>query len=126
MEEFKRRRSFKKIVYSPVAIVFLAVILFFLVRALWGVYGSEQRSSQELSVAQRNAADLENRAQYLTTQIDELNSPRGLEGALREKYPVAKEGEQMVIIVPPSATSSATSTASAPSWWQRFLDFFGW
>ncbi|OHA26784.1 MAG: hypothetical protein A3C06_01420 [Candidatus Taylorbacteria bacterium RIFCSPHIGHO2_02_FULL_46_13] len=125
MKEFRRRRSVKQVLYAPVTIVLLALVLFFLARAVMNVYRSEQNSRRELVNAERNVADLSVRSDFLQREIDKLSSEPGLEAELRNKFPIVKEGEKMVIIVEPAEGSTNTSGNSKLGFWGRILDFFG-
>ena len=125
MKEFRRRRSVKQVLYAPVTIVLLALVLFFLARAAMNGYRSEQNSRRELVNAERNVADLSVRSDFLQREIDKLSSEPGLEAELRNKFPIVKEGEKMVIIVEPAEGSTNTSGNSKLGFWGRILDFFG-
>ena len=124
MKEFKRRRTIKQILYSPLTLILLTVVVFFLARAMMRVYANERSSYAELQSAERNIDELGTRKDFLEREIGKLKSKEGLEEALREKFPVVKEGEKMVIIVEPSANSTSTSENVKTGFWQSILNFF--
>ncbi|OHA18336.1 MAG: hypothetical protein A2664_02650 [Candidatus Taylorbacteria bacterium RIFCSPHIGHO2_01_FULL_46_22b] len=126
MQEFKLRRRTKAFLYSPLAFFALAFILFFLVRAVWGVYKSQARSSAELEIARKEALFLDERSEFLKDEIDALSSPQGLEEELRSKFPVVKEGEKMVIIVEPDEVATSSLLSSQGGFWKSVKNFFGY
>ena len=74
---------------------------------------------QQAREAKQEYATLEARKATLQANLDALNTPRGQDAAIREAFGVAKPGEEVIVVVPPS-TSTATATES---WWQWL---FGW
>ncbi len=124
MKDFKRRRSLKRLLKKPWIIGILAVIFFFLARAAFGVYKSEQISQQELENARRQEQELSDREAFLQSQIQKFGSERGLEEELRTKFPVVKEGEKMVIIVEPEEQNPGSTDSGNTSVWQKFINFF--
>jgi len=59
----------------------------------------------------------------LSSKIERLKTEAGLEEEIRSKFTVAKNNENMVIVVEENNTN-ATNTAERASFWQKFLDFF--
>ena len=101
------------------------VVLFFLMRTTWQIYGKEREAAQEHANEAQALAELSARKAALSTEIDRLNSPQGIDAEIRERYPVAKTGEEVIVLTNnPNATSSAP--AAAPSPWQRFVDWLSW
>jgi cell division protein FtsB len=124
MRFLRRKHNIKRILYSPLAILVLLVVLGFTARAVWGAYRNEQKSRTELANARLNSKELESRETFLSSEIERLESPRGIEEELRNKYPVAKEGEEVVIIVESGEDKNAQAEPQQKGFWSSFLDIF--
>jgi cell division protein FtsB len=110
--------------YSPLAMVILGVVLFFLARSAFNVYHAEERSRQELLSTQQEYKNLTEKSDFLTSEIEKLGSVEGLEEELRNKFRVVKEGEKMVIIVEPSTVASTSPDAGGKGFWANVVNFF--
>lgn len=86
----------------------------------WNLFGKEERARHQVADTRAELASLEARQQTLQSDLDELNTPRGQEGALRDTLGVVKPGEDVIIVVPSVA---ATSTPLALPWWRKVLDW---
>jgi hypothetical protein len=69
--------------------------------------------------AKAEARSLSSREALLTKHINDLNSARGQDAAIRTAFDVARPGEEVIVVVPPTNIEATTS----PSWWDRH---FGW
>jgi len=121
---FSRARTIKKILYAPITILVLAILLVFLVRGAIGAYKDERASRKELQNSQQSSAELSKRETFLQSEIERLGSDRGLEEELRNKYPVAKEGESVVIIVEPKEEDNDSAPAQTSGFWSNLFNFF--
>jgi len=121
---FSRARTIKKILYAPITILVLAILLVFLVRGAIGAYKDERASRKELQNSQQSSAELSKRETFLQSEIERLGSDRGLEEELRNKYPVAKEGESVVIIVDAKNGGDNSIPAQSEGFWSKILNIF--
>ncbi len=102
MREFqqkkKRRSRISHILFSPLVIVVLAVIVVLLGRSVWNLYGKERDAATELAgAAAQNQRLLKNKA-TLSQEIAHLQTPEGVDEAIRSTFNVAKPGENLIII----------------------------
>ena len=120
----RRARIVKRILYAPITILVLAVLVVVLVRGAFRAYQSERASQAQLQNIEQSASELSARESFLKQQTERLQSPRGLEEELRNKYPVAKQGEHVVIIVEPKEGSSNNVSTSSRGFWSTIVNFF--
>lgn len=73
-------------------------------------------SSEEKSLLDRKV--------FLTSEIAKLSTKEGRESELRNKYGVAKSGEQMAVIVEPGSQSNAVASSTDQGLWGKFLGLF--
>ena len=89
-----------KIVYSPAFLVLLLVLFLLVGRAVWGLYPKEQAAAAARArTAEQLRAQIAER-ERLEAQVEFLNTDRGREEELRQKFPVARPGEHVLTIPP--------------------------
>ena len=93
------KRKIKKRVYSWWSVILLAVIAFFFVSNTWDVYKKYVESKKNIASLHERYEDAQEREGELIKKIDHLNSESGLEEEIRGKFNVAKDGEQVVVII---------------------------
>lgn len=93
------------------------------VRGVWGVYKKEQDSRALRREAEAQVAQLKEREASLRRDMAALKSERGVEEVLRQDYELAKEGEEVIVIVentPPDPPEPEPTTL------QKFENLFRW
>ena len=99
MRNFKQKRQLRKRIYSKPVLFILILILAFLVHGTWGIYKKSKQSKETLAVAQLEFDKLKEREESIEKKIGRLGTETGLEEEIRSKFDVAKEGEQIIVIV---------------------------
>jgi len=94
-----KKKPRKPLVYSWFFLFFLFVITVFLVRGTWGIYMKEQESKYNAAQVKLELQALEERHEVLLNQTNELKTEQGIEKALRQKFPVSKQNEKVIVIV---------------------------
>ncbi len=120
---FKRNKIYRRFAYSPLVVVLLTFVLIFVSKAVWSAYQKFTLASSTLQESQNEYMALTARNEFLNSEISKLETERGQESVLRERYSVAKEGEKMVIIVD-DKNSSVTKPVDEVGIWKKFLNLF--
>lgn len=114
MREFKKRRSlageWARVARGAAGILLLAALTFILARGAWNMYGKFAEAAEARGAAEADLESLQGQYTAVEAGVASLESPRGLEAEVRERYGVAKPGEGEIDIV-----RQATTTASAPA-----------
>ncbi|MEK7613706.1 MAG: hypothetical protein AAB439_02410 [Patescibacteria group bacterium] len=108
------------------ATIGLAVIFsVFMVGAVWEVRGKERLAFQEKNHARATLEEVQQRYETLTREVKNFESDRGLEEELRNRFPIAKEGEEVIVLVdaPPSSTEATPPPRTGV--WATVLGWFG-
>ena len=123
VNDFRKRRNMKReiprVLLGCAGIVALGVLTFFAVEAAWGMYGKFAAASEARAGAQTQLAQLQTQYARVQTQVAELNTDRGIEAAVRERYGVARPGEGAIDIVR-HASSSESGARGDESWFAKF------
>lgn len=120
MLRFHQKKTFWRIVYSKGFIFLCVVAVLFGVRATWRVYQKAFEARANVREAQALLEELQERERFLRAELERLNTPRGVEEEIRQKFPVVKEGEEMAVIVDdPAKNPTTTETVEESSFFVR-------
>lgn len=129
MREFQKRRKLKERLYSIPVLLVLLVLLFVALNGAWNMYGKYASNSAELSRMRAEAADMRERREELTGKLRYLETDKGVEEEIRNKYNVVKEGEEVVVIVDDRASTSPESRSEKGGFfaniWSSITGIFG-
>lgn len=122
MFDFYQKRKLRGFIgsrYTQAVLLVLALLI------AWSAYGRftialEMQERRERVEAE--AAALEARKDSLEAQVRYLSDERGIEAEMRRQFDVAKDGEQVVVIVDPQSENEieplASSTNEKVPWYQ--------
>ena len=99
MLNFYQKRSWRTILYSPIALTFLVMISLYLSFVTYNRYVIEREMSSRQLDAENELKILEQRRDTLQKKVDYLSNDRGIEAEMRRNFDVAREGEKVVIIL---------------------------
>ncbi len=125
MLDFSQKRKFRSLLYNWITIGILAIIVLFFLHSTWSVYKKDKESEQMKQVSLQNVEELRARNENLQTKIDRLATPEGVEEEIRSKFSVAKENENMVLVVESEQNLEQPTTTEQVTFWQRIRSFFG-
>lgn len=98
----------------------LLLVAFWLLSLIWGLAGKARIAVEEAHNAERQYESLERRKAALEANLSALKTARGQDSAIRTTFGVARPGEEVIVVVPPTP---ATTTPEL-SWWQKILSWF--
>lgn len=122
MLDFQLKRKLRAIFYHRATLVVLFILVLFVLRASWSIYYKQRESEILKNRSLDYKSGLEVRQRKLQLQIDKLNSESGLEAEIRSKFNVARDKENIVVIVDDKATT--TSSSMSNGFWQKLKGFF--
>ena len=125
MIPFQERKKLRKILYSKVSLAVLLVILFAVGQGLWRIQEKVTIARAERDLAARSFADLQSRTEELQASLARLKSDSGIEEEVRQKFTVARPGEEVVVVVDESAKKGKNGEAMEKrSIWEHIQSFF--
>jgi cell division protein FtsB len=98
----------------------LLLAAFWLLSLIWGLAGKAQIAVTQANDAKAQYQTLEERKATLQANVAAIETSRGRDAAIRTAFGVARPGEEVIVVVPPTP---ATSTPPL-SWWQEVLSWF--
>lgn len=124
MFDFHQKRKMKTAFGSRFTQAVLIILSFFIIMSAGNRYMIAREMAERRSAAEMEIQALENRQETLEVEVQYLSNERGIEAEMRRQFDIAREGEQVVIIIededtlPKNEATEATSTPSRA--WYRF------
>ena len=116
MRNFQEKRGWKNIVQSkPFLILFGIVILIF----SWNVFGlwnKMQETVKNKKIVEDKVALLKQQKENISSEINSLNTVEGKEKFFRENLGLAKEGEDMTVVVEDKNPPMSPTQTSGGFW----------
>lgn len=125
MIPFQEREKARKIMYSKVSLLILFVVLIIVGRGAWSAHKKAETARSERNIALRHITQLETRNADMLASLEHFKNDSGIEEEMRQKYTVARPGEEIVVVVDDDVKKGKNSEAvDKKSLWQRIIDFF--
>ena len=125
MLPFQERKKFRKILYSKASILVLLIASVLVSRGAWQVHEKAVIARTERDESARILVDLQERNKALEASLVRLKSSQGIEDEARQKYAVARPGEEVVVVVDESSKKGKNGDeAPQKSFWERFISLF--
>lgn len=121
MREFEKKRKIKSRIYSTFSLIVLLIIAILILRGTVGVYLKHSQSQDKVDELSEQIQDFEKRKIYLEEQISDISSEYGVEKELREKFNIAKDGEEVIIILDDEGNEKEPNEPRGSFW----TDLFG-
>lgn len=115
----KNRRSK---IYSLPVIVILLILVVFLARATWKAYNESVETKKQVALMQAEFDEVYSRTNSLSQGLASLKTQEGIEKEIRKKFSVAKEGEQVVVVIEDNATPTTSDIQENKGFFGRLID----
>ena len=99
MRSFQQKRGWRNILQSKVFLVFLGICILFFAWSVLGFWTKMQETSKNKKIAEDKVASLQQQKEKLTSDINSLKTDQGKEKVFRENYGLAKDGEDIIVVV---------------------------
>ncbi len=121
MLDFQPKSYWRRLIHSKVFLLPMAIFTVVLLNAVFGLYNKSRVANQALEMARLEEGRLEARASYLEAAIGELETDRGVEKVIREKFGMVRPGERVINLVEAKEATATPLTSSKKSFWQRWI-----
>ncbi|PIP73255.1 MAG: hypothetical protein COW88_02590 [Candidatus Lloydbacteria bacterium CG22_combo_CG10-13_8_21_14_all_47_15] len=125
MKKFQQKRRMRKVIYSTGTAVALLLVVFFLGRATLDVYEKARETKDRRLESLRRLDELKAEEAALREKLSALETERGIEETVREKFNVAKDDEEVIKLVDEAGAkepATAAATMEEKTWWQRLFN----
>lgn len=109
---------------SKIISVLLFAILAFLIFSTWKIVLRMEESGRNLSAAAEELKNLNIKKTDLLDEISFLKTDQGVEEEIRQKFMMAKPGEEVIVMVDDKSDDTSYEN-SETSLWSKFLNVLG-
>lgn len=105
--------------HSRPVLVLLGIFLIVSAWSLLGFLRKMETTSENQKIANNKVVELRQQKEEFSTEIERLKTESGVEENIRERFPVAKEGEGVIVIIEDKEELKAVEKPS-----EGFFSFF--
>lgn len=124
MFKFHERRKLRQFLFSKITLLILFVLALFFANSVWDVYQKQRETAFKRERVEKELSELREREASLRSEIERIESPRGLEAELRARFEVGHEGEGVIVIIDPKEDDSETHVKESVGLWERIQAWF--
>ena len=99
MLQFYQQQSWRGLLRSPLALIILGILCLFMARIVYERYSIASEMATREAESKAELQTLEERRSKLKEKVEYLSNDRGIEAEMRRNFDVARDGEQVVIIL---------------------------
>jgi len=99
MRNYHKKRGWKNILQSKPVLAVLSVVTLVFAFEVVGFMGKMEVTIENRKIVENKVAELEKQKEQLSSDIFKLKTQSGIEDSIREKFGLAKEGENIIIIM---------------------------
>lgn len=126
MFDFHEKRKLKSLVFSKITIGVLLIASGLLSLSVYERYEKERETAHKRAERTADLLELEARAAALEEKVAYVQSARGIEEEVRDRYGALKAGERAVIVMERPGKQHASSTYAPPTASEEAPSFFDW
>ena len=113
MRNFQQKRMWRDVMQSKPVLILLGILILFFTWSVLGFWNKMGETTKNKKIAEDRVALLKQQKEKLLSDINSLNTVEGKEKLFRENYGLAKEGENLTVVVedknPPLAPTKSSS-----------------
>lgn len=123
MFDFHQKRKMRTVFNSRITQGILLTLSFMVMWSAYDRYLIARDTAELRSGVESEVVDLKERRETLGAEVEYLSNERGIEAEMRRQFDIARDGEQVVIILEDdnlekNPESSATDTAQVRAWYK--------
>jgi len=99
MKNFQKSNKLRNIVQSKLVLFLLAILALFFIWNMIGLFDKMQDTIKNRKIVEDKINELQKDKEKLSSDIASLNTDKGIEESIRDKFGLAKEGEGMIVVV---------------------------
>ena len=124
MKNFQKKSRLKVFFESPAVLLLLFILILFFIWNMIGFIGKMRDTVNNRKIAENKIIELEKNKANLSKEIDKLKTDEGVEESIRDKFGLARDGEQMIVIVDDKDTKHIENTPENKGFFSFFTDLF--
>ena len=124
MKSFQKNRGLNNILQSKPALVLFGLLIIFFAWNMLGFLSRMNTTRENRILAENKVSELNKQKEKLTHDIAKLNTENGVEETIREKFGLAKDGEEMIVVVDQKLPLQADNSSFSGGFFSFFKNWF--
>lgn len=124
MRNFQKKGRLKYLIQSKLFLIFFGIVILAFIYSIFNFVGKTEEASRNRKIAENKIIELEKSKEKFNSDINKLKTEKGIEENIREKFGLAKEGENMILVVDDKSSSEVpknTDSGGFFSWLKSLL-----
>ena len=119
MRQYQQERLWNKIKYSFASIILISILTIILIKENLGLLNKYLRMREVRNKVELDLSEANQNSDKANNKLKIISTERGLDGYIRQAYPVVKDGEGVITLYN-SSTTNIINVDIEPNMWQRF------
>ncbi len=124
MRNLKQKKIWKDVVQSKPVLFFLVILILAFSWSILGLWNKMLETNRNKKIAEGKVLLLNEQKEKLSKDIDSLNTEEGKEKFFRENFGLAKEGENLIIVVEDKNLPTTTENTDSSGFFSFLMDLF--
>jgi len=124
MKDFQKRGKWEYVMQSKPFLIFFGVLILFFIFSMFGFMNKMEDTSKNRKIAEDRILELEKSKEKLNSEISKLKTEKGVEESIREKFGLAKEGENMILVVDEKNPLEVQKEEDNKGFWSTIKSWF--
>jgi cell division protein FtsB len=120
VRNFQKGGKLKHVMQSKPFLIFLGVVILAFIFSIFGFMNKMEETIKNKKIVEDKIAELEKSKEKLSSDITSLQTQEGVEENIRDKFGLAKDGENMIMITDDKSVPETNTNADSGG----FLNFF--
>ena len=125
MTQNQSKNSLNKIIYSKVMVTVLLIFLVLLSYSVFSLYKKRNEALTKARAAQTELSRAKAKQEQIDSSLDKLSTPEGIEDAIRDKFQVVKDGEELIVVTDPEQNKISKEENEKQTFWDKIKEFLG-
>ncbi len=118
MLDFQQKRKVKSMLYHRTTLIILVILVLISFRSTWVIYQKKRESEKQMAISARTVQELTTRDAEIEAQIERIQTEGGVEAEIRSKFNVAKDKENIVVLLDDTPTTTVPLTKNSGFWYK--------
>jgi len=124
MRNFQKKRVWRNILQSRPVLVLLGAIILIFAWSVLGFWNKMEETGKNKQAVENKVAELKEQKEKLLADINSLQTEEGKEKFFRENYGLAKEGENVIVVVEDKTPPAPAKTSFSDGFFSFFKNIF--
>ena len=124
MRSFQKSGRLRYVIQSKLFLIFLGIIILAFLFNIFSFMNKMGETSKNKETIEDKVTELEKSKEKLNFEIIKLKTEKGIEENIREKFGLAKKGEEMIVIIEDKSSEEAEKKTDSEGFFSFFKNWF--